>query len=202
MIGIVDYGAGNLANLERALARIGVPSRVLTSPEESGSQDITGLILPGIGSFGSAARSLEGSGWSSRLLEWAGSGLPLIGICLGMQLMFERSLEDGDNRGLGIFRGVVEPFKGSRVIHMGWDRVRWLHSPPAQDGEAFYFVHRYCCYRMDDAWGVCGSPGHPEFLAAARRGSTMGFQFHPERSGPKGLDLLRNAIREVTGGWS
>jgi glutamine amidotransferase len=190
LIGIVDYGAGNLANLERALARIGVPSRVLTSPEEAGSKDITGLILPGVGSFGSAARSLEGSGWSSRLLEWAGSGLPLIGICLGMQLMFERSLEDGDNRGLGIFRGVMEPFKGSRVIHMGWDRVRWLHSPPAQDGEAFYFVHRYCCAESEDLWGLCAPEGSQGFVAAARR------------SGPKGLDLLQNVIREVTGGWS
>ncbi|MCX7828016.1 MAG: imidazole glycerol phosphate synthase subunit HisH [Thermanaerothrix sp.] len=201
MIGIVDYRAGNLANLQRALSRIGFDSRVLATPEEAKPRDVGVLFLPGVGSFGAASRWLEESRWSIGLLDWVESGLPLIGICLGMQLMFQRSLEDGDNRGLGIFRGTVEPFRGRRLIHMGWERVSWLHSPPADDG-AFYFVHRYCCVESEDIWGSCAPEGSQGFVAAARRGSAMGFQFHPERSGQGGLRLLENVIKEVAGGWS
>lgn len=201
MIGIVDYGAGNLANLIRSLDRLGLRSRVISHPDDLGYVKIgesTGnpqiLILPGVGSFGSAVKTLRESRWDRLVLDWVHHGRPLIGICLGMQLLFQRSLEDGEHQGLGIFQGTVEPYRGNRSIHMGWDRVRWLHSPPALSDGAFYFVHRYCCYQLDDAWGTADPI---PFVAAARRGSVMGFQFHPERSGANGLELLGMAIREV-----
>ncbi|WP_281745560.1 imidazole glycerol phosphate synthase subunit HisH [Thermanaerovibrio acidaminovorans] len=192
MIGIVDYGAGNLENLRRALTRIGRDARVLRSPGEAEGLQL--LFLPGVGSFGSAMGSLRASGWDRALIGWAEAQRGLIGICLGMQMMMEFSFEDGGHRGLGIFRGTVEPYRGGRRIHMGWDRVEWPQGGPGAD--TFYFVHRYCARSCPSQAAICGSDGE-QFVAAVREGSVMGFQFHPERSGPEGLELLRWAIGEV-----
>lgn len=194
MIGIVDYGAGNLFSVRKALDRLGLPSRPVERP--AALSGLSGLILPGVGHFESAAAVLAESGLSEGIRKWADGGRPLLGICLGLQLFFERSEEgEGGRPGLGLFAGQVVRLDGPRAIHVGWNRVRIVKagvpSLPAAGTELFYFVHGYVVHPADETLVAGLAEYGRAFPAVVGRGNIMGVQFHPEKSGPAGLALLR-----------
>ena len=201
MIGIVAYGAGNVGNLMRAFHRLGQDVRLMEHPEEA--PQATLLVLPGVGAFPPAVRQLEKSGWAETLQDAAHRGQPLLGICLGMQLLCQGSREEGDHQGLGLLAGTVEPLGTLRCPHMGWNRAVWTRDLPplgraGEEAGCFYFVHGYALPPGPDTLGVCTEEDRT-FTALAGRGPVMGCQFHPERSGPAGLQIYRNIARLVDG---
>lgn len=187
MIGIVDYGCGNLKSLENALQALDLTFARVASPGELGKCDR--LILPGVGHYGHAMSCLQAAALVEPLRNF---GKPLLGICLGMQLLFEGSEEAPDRAGLGLLPGVFrkfDPAKGLKIPHMGWSELSFQ-----EKRLAVYFVHSY---RLQDAppdaeigWSHYGGA----FVAAFRKGPLAGFQFHPERSGREGLALLKEAL--------
>ena len=194
MIGVVDYGAGNLGSVRNALDRVGLSSRPVAMPEELSG--LSGLILPGVGSFGPAAAALDASGMSKGIRAWARSGRPLLGICLGLQLLFEKSQEGDRGRpGLGLFAGRVVRLDGPRAVHVGWNRVRAVGPGPLapRDGDPgwFYFVHGYVVRPEEEAIVAAVAEYGCVFPAVVGRRNVWGVQFHPEKSGPAGLFLLR-----------
>lgn len=200
MIGIVEYGAGNVGNLTRALHRLGQEVRLLPRPEEARGADL--LILPGVGAFPYAWRHLTESGWAEALRDVPRRGQPLLGICLGMQLLAEESREDGVTPGLGLVRGTVRPLEGlSRIPHMGWNSLAWKGGEPLASGAPpwFYFVHSFALEESPDAVATCTVEGR-RFVAAVRRGSVAGCQFHPERSGPEGVAFLGRLVASLMSG--
>ena len=199
MITILDYGAGNLASLEAALARLGLSSARAATPDA----DAGGLLLlPGVGHFAAAKRALQASGWWDALPERAGSR-PLLGICLGLQLLSEGS-EEGHEAGLGLLAGTARRLgPGVKVPHMGWSRVSRSTSPSAPhpashpatdeaDGAWLYFVHSYALEVGSDTL-LTASHGR-DFTAMAGRGRVLGIQAHPEKSGVEGLRLLKRSL--------
>ena len=199
MIGIINYRCGNLQNLQNALDALGHPSRLINSPEEM--EGIQKYILPGVGAFGHAAANLHEFGFWEPLHRAFESKTPILGICVGMQLLFSKSLEDGEHQGLGLIEGQVVRFEHDlKVPHMGWNKVN-IHNPedPLLQGIGeqnwFYFVHSYACY-PDQKERILGAAdyGH-EFCAMARRGNLWGVQFHPEKSQEDGMKLLDNFVR-------
>jgi glutamine amidotransferase len=150
MIAIVDYQVGNTGNVRRAFSSLGEEARLLASPAEL-TAEYTLAVLPGVGAFGPATARLRASGWADRLISWASEGKPLLGICLGMQLLCERGLEDGDHPGLGLIPGEIRLLKAEKIPHMGWNSVEWTGQPPGfvtavPSGEYFYFVHSYALF--------------------------------------------------------
>ena len=194
MIGIVDYGAGNLGNVLRAMRFLGHEARLLENPAEKGI-DPRLLVLPGVGAFPPAMRELSRRGWIPFLQEWVRGGKPLLGICLGMQLLYEGSLEDGDNEGLGFFPGEVAPLENlKKSPHMGWNRVRWVRgvsgiSEGFPDGLEAYFVHGFAA-PVNVVTVAETTVDGATFSSISMAGSVAGFQFHPERSGLEGLRFL------------
>jgi imidazole glycerol-phosphate synthase subunit HisH len=193
VIGIVDYGCGNLRSLENALAALGHSSRRLT--EAADVLDAQRLILPGVGNYGHAGAELERRGLASAVRERALAGGPVLGICLGMQLLFEGSEEAPETPGLGLLEGRFLQFKGEglKVPHMGWNTVDFGGRTVAA-----YFVHSYYlpAFPAGRAAQVLGTSSYGvPFLAAFRSGNVAGFQFHPEKSGAPGLALLDKALR-------
>ena len=193
MIAIIDYQVGNTGNVRRAFSSLGEEARLLSSPAEL-TAEFTMAVLPGVGAFGPASARLRASGWADRLTNWAEEGKPLLGICLGMQLLCERSLEDGDHRGLGLIPGAIRLLEADKIPHMGWNSVEWTGEPPefvpgVPSGEFFYFVHSYALFDSVFASGRTSLGGTP-FTSMVLRGRVAGFQFHPERSGRAGLALL------------
>ncbi|HEU4952794.1 MAG TPA: imidazole glycerol phosphate synthase subunit HisH [Holophagaceae bacterium] len=194
MITILDYGAGNLASLEGALGRLGLPfQRAATPAEDAGGT----LILPGVGHFGAAKAALRASGWWAALPELA-QARPLLGICLGLQLLAEGSEEAGEP-GLGLLAGTARKLgPGVKVPHMGWSRVRAAAPHPSlagADGAWLYFVHSYALDLTAETL-LAAEHGRP-FAAAAARGRVLGFQPHPEKSGGDGLRLLGQALARL-----
>lgn len=193
MIGIVDYGCGNLRSLENALAALGHASRRLT--EAGDVLDAQRVILPGVGNYGHAGAELARRGLASAVRERAQAGGPLLGICLGMQLLFEGSEEAPETPGLGLLEGRCVRFRDEalKVPHMGWNTVDLGGRTVAA-----YFVHSYYlpAFPRGRAAQVLGTTryGVP-FLSAFRSGTLAGFQFHPEKSGAPGLALLDEALR-------
>jgi imidazole glycerol phosphate synthase glutamine amidotransferase subunit len=192
VIAIIDYGCGNLKSLENALEHLGLASRRIGTPGEILAADR--LILPGVGNFGHAAAELAGRGLDGPLRERAARGGPILGICLGMQLLFEGSEEAPDRAGLGLLEGRCQLFADPalKVPHMGWSTVAF-----EDRALAAYFVHSYYVPgwpggRPSQALGTA-QYGRP-FLAAFRSGALAGFQFHPEKSGTQGLALLKEAL--------
>lgn len=185
---LFDYGAGNLHSLGRALARLGLTVDVST--DATVETDL--LVLPGVGAFGLAADRLAPARPAVRAA--LSGGRPLVGICLGMQLLFDASEEDGltPGRGLSVLEGTVTRLKTRRVPHIGWSRLEG-------DGRAMYFAHSYAC-RPADVSVVTAWARHDDerFPAAVRRGRVAGVQFHPEKSSGEGLALLEALVREVT----
>jgi cyclase len=192
MIGLIDYGAGNLFSVRNALDRLGRESRLIASPAEF--EGVDRIVLPGVGHFGAASDRLRASGIFDALKNWADAGRPLLGICLGMQLLFEGSEEDGGRSpGLGVFRGRVVELHGPRRLHMGWNTIArpLIPSGPVVPEGYYYFVHGFAP-GDENAEDVLGETrfGEIVFSAAVGRGSILGLQFHPEKSGKIGLDLM------------
>jgi len=191
MIGIVDYGAGNLGSVANALQALGQPHRRCATPAEL--RDVTTVVLPGVGHFGAASRALLDSGLFPALQDWARRGQPLFGICLGMQLLFTASEEAPGAPGLGLLHGRCERLRCRRVPHLGWNQLQWRGSEPAGGDAPFvYFAHSFHVVGAEpgDIEAVA-TLEDTELLAACRRGRIGGCQFHPEKSGPAGLRLLQ-----------
>jgi imidazole glycerol-phosphate synthase subunit HisH len=189
---LADYGAGNLRSVCSALERAGAQPEISGEPSEVAEAPLA--VIAGVGNAESAARRLEETGLADALRERATAGRPLLGICLGMQLLFEESEEGGV--GLGVLRGPVVRLRAERVPHMGWNTLR-LTSPTALlaglDGEDVYFAHSYACAPAEPV-AVADVDHDGPVVAAVERGAVAGVQFHPERSGPVGARILRNAI--------
>lgn len=199
MIAIVDYGVGNLANLDRALRRAGAGDvRVTRSHVEILAA--RAVVLPGVGNFGHCARELRRLGLDVMVRVAHERGIPLLGLCVGMQLLFDSSEEDPSTPGLSLCRGTVRRLRGDvRVPHTGWNQVRrerahpWLANVP--DAAYFYFVHAYAAEPADAAT-VVGTARHGEpFAAAVASDGMLGLQFHPEKSGAMGARALAGFVR-------
>jgi imidazole glycerol-phosphate synthase subunit HisH len=195
-IAILDYGMGNLRSAEKALERVGATAEVTNDHARVRAAD--GVVLPGVGAFPKAMEAVRNLGLDELVRERLGEGVPTLGICLGMQLLFEGSTELGGAEGLGVLAGTVEGIEapGLKVPQIGWNEVRWRRGSPLTDGlpdpAAFYHVHSYAPRpaREEDVLGtaVYGS----ELVSAVARPPLFGVQFHPEKSGRHGLRLLRN----------
>ena len=198
MIAIVDYGVGNLFSLKSSLVAIGAEAVVTADPQVLRAADK--IILPGVGAFGDAAKKLSDSGLADVLIEEAKGGKPLLGICLGMQLLFETSYEYGTHRGLGLIPGEILPIAevipaGLKIPHIGWNALSFPgeKSPLFRyinEGDHVYFVHSYYAANCGDSVIATAEYGAP-LTAAAQRGNVFGCQFHPEKSGAVGLNILR-----------
>jgi glutamine amidotransferase len=197
MIAIVDYGVGNLFSLVSSFAAIGVEA-VLTSDGEV-IRGADKIILPGVGAFGDAAQKLFDSGLAQVVIEEARAGKPLLGICLGMQLLLEKSYEYGEHKGLGLIKGEIRPIsdvipKDYKIPHIGWNSLSFERKHPllkyTDEGQHVYFVHSY--YATDCEESVIASTEYGvKITAAVAYGNVSGMQFHPEKSGEVGLNMLR-----------
>lgn len=191
---LFDYGAGNLHSLAKAIATAaGVEVRVQTDPIQALDTDV--LVLPGVGAFGAAAARLEpGREQMRKALE---AGLPCLGICLGMQLLFEAS-DEGEGRGLGLFKGRVTRLKARQVPHIGWNAVEQDSALRSARLDTVYYAHSFVC-RAEEPGVVVGWTTHEEdrFPASVRRGKVLGVQFHPEKSSTAGVRFVQSFLQEV-----
>lgn len=206
-IAVIDTGICNLRSVTKAVEAAGGRVRVVQTPAELSARDVDGLVLPGVGALRDCVASLRTSGTADSVAGWIREDRPFLGVCLGMQALFERS-EEGGVKGLGILPGEVVRFRrppAFKIPHMGWNTVRFLKpgAPLAahlgRDGEAFYFVHSYHCVPKDPelVLGLCDYGG--EFCAAVSRGNIAATQFHPEKSQGKGLQVYRNFVGLAAG---
>jgi glutamine amidotransferase len=194
VIALIDYGAGNLTSVKKALGAIGADVFVPADPDELAPA--TGVIVPGVGHFG-ATRALEGA-WTEAILHRVGDGRPLFGICLGMQWLFEGSDEEPDCSGLGILGGRCHRLTGTvKIPHVGWNHLAISHDAPivdgVSDGSQVYFTHSYVVPVTSDT--VATTEHGEAFAAIVQHGQIAGVQFHPEKSGDVGLRILRNFVQ-------
>lgn len=197
MIGIIDYGMGNLGSVANALDYLSVDAEILNYPSSLTTHDR--LILPGVGSFSRAMRCLDDLGWAAALRQRISDGLPLLGICLGMQLMFEAGEEHGVTAGLALLPGravQLTPESPCRVPHIGWNSLSYSRRHPVFEGVKenidFYFAHSFECIPSADSLVIARCDHGGEFVAAVGRGNVVGVQFHPEKSQDMGLKILEN----------
>lgn len=197
MIAIVDYGVGNLFSLECSLNAIG--AQVIVTSEAAALRRADKLILPGVGAFADAARKLRQAGLDTAIQEEAAKGKPILGICLGMQLLFEESHEYGIHPGLGLIPGQVVPMEGYipkelKIPHIGWNALQFQKSSPLfryiREGDCVYFVHSYYAAHCQEYVIANAEYGQP-LTAAVQYKNIFGCQFHPEKSGSVGLNILR-----------
>lgn len=193
MIAIVDYGVGNIRSIERALTQAGAHARLSADPDDLAKAD--GIVLPGVGAFAPALARLSERGLGRRIVELARAGKPVLGVCLGYQLLFEESLEHGRHQGLGLLTGRVVEVTGTEHLPViGWCRTTQTSESPLWQGIAdasyFYYVHSYA---PEASVHAIASTDHSR-AAAAAAGNVMGTQFHPEKSGPDGLSLYGNFV--------
>ena len=202
MIGIIDYGVGNLFSLRSSLNQLGIES-VITSQQEV-LQQCSHIILPGVGAFGDAAQKLRTSGLDRFVCEQAALGKPLLGICLGMQLLFEKSYEYGEHSGLGLIKGEVVGMQGKlpenlRIPHIGWNALRMRRECPihkyTKEGDFVYFVHSFYVDGSNESAAATAEYGI-QVCATVAKDNVFGCQFHPEKSGDVGLAILK-AFSEV-----
>jgi glutamine amidotransferase len=198
-VGVIDYGMGNRRSVEKALERAGARASITADRDELQACD--GLVLPGVGAFPLAMRNLRELGLAEAIREWVGGGTPLLGICLGMQLLFDRSEELEPTDGLGLIPGEVTRLRssGERIPHIGWNEVRFergsaLTEGLPETGCAFYHVHSLAS-RPSRPEDVVGTTEYGErFATIVERSNVAGVQFHPEKSSGDGLELLRNFV--------
>ena len=197
MIAIIDYGVGNLFSLVSSFKSIGVEAVVTDRKEVIAAADK--LILPGVGAFGDARRKLAETGMDKLILKEAAKGKPIMGICLGMQLLFEKGYEYGIHDGLGLLKGEVVSMEGVvpadyKIPHIGWNALIFKQANPLfryiKNGEHVYFVHSYYARNCEESLLATAEYG-PELTAAVALGNVYGCQFHPEKSGTVGLNILR-----------
>ena len=201
---IVDYGVGNLFSLKSSFASLGVD--VTVSGKKEDLQKADRIILPGVGAFGDAAEKLRASGLYETLIEEAANGKPLLGICLGMQLLFEKSYEYGEHKGLGLIPGEIRPIADVipadyKIPHIGWNALDFSENKSSlfryiKDGDHVYFVHSFYATGCKDYTIACSEYGAP-LTAAVQKGNIFGCQFHPEKSGKVGLSILKAFCEEV-----
>jgi glutamine amidotransferase len=202
MIAIIDYGVGNLYSLSRSLEALGLEACV--TRDEATLRAAEKIILPGVGAFGDAMEKLVATGLVPVVLDRAAAGVPLLGICLGMQLLFERSSEYGEHRGLGLLPGQVKALAGDlpeglKVPHIGWNALNLRRECPilkyVKEGDCVYYVHSYYAVGCEAETCATSEYGVP-VPGVVQKGHVFGTQFHPEKSGPVGLGILR-AFGEV-----
>ncbi|HKF80227.1 MAG TPA: imidazole glycerol phosphate synthase subunit HisH [Thermoleophilaceae bacterium] len=202
-IAILDYGMGNLRSAEKALEHMGATVSVTRDHEEI--RTAAGIVLPGVGAFPRAMEEVRRLGFDELLRERLAAGLPALGICLGMQLLFERSTERGGADGIGLLEGRVEELQadGLKIPQIGWNPVAWRRDSPLGEGLpqpcAFYHVHSYAPRPAHEEDVVGTAVYGSEFASAVARPPLYGVQFHPEKSGPDGLRLLGNFVRACAG---
>lgn len=193
MIAIIDYGMGNLRSVQKAFEFLGFRADITQDPVKIAAADK--VVLPGVGAFEDAMIRLRQTGMDKALLEAARAGKPVLGICLGMQMMFEHSEENGIFDGLGLFPGTITRLedRGLKIPHMGWNTLETRDCPLFDAGEnpCVYFVHSYCAAEVSDEWTAATCTYGQTFTAAVCRGNVMATQFHPEKSGEAGLKMLR-----------
>jgi imidazole glycerol phosphate synthase glutamine amidotransferase subunit len=203
MIGVIDYGAGNLGSVMNALKRLSVPARFASGPEEllSASSPFEKIIFPGDGHFATAMASLTQSGYAQAITEWIQADKPFLGICIGLQLLFESSAEappvNGQEvHGLSLIKGTVKRFPGRKVPQIGWNRTS--ARPESKifrglgDDSFFYYIHSYYVDPLNAAVSVAEAEYYVRYCCAVERGALAAVQFHPEKSGAAGLALLKN----------
>ncbi len=195
MIAIIDYGMGNLRSVQKAFEKIGVTARIVPFPRDI--EKASGSVLPGVGAFGQAMENLRAIGWDMALRDAVKRGVPFIGICLGMQLLFESSEEMGQHEGLGILHGEVKRFDGSlKVPQMGWNQMHVQQSSPllrdVAEGSYAFFVHSYYCVPREPGIVLATTEYGAEFASVVGRSNVFGAQFHPEKSQSVGLKMLEN----------
>lgn len=197
MIAIIDYGVGNLFSLVSSLKAVGADAVITNDATVIKKADK--LILPGVGAFGDAVEKLKNSGLFDLIISEAKNGKPLLGICLGMQMLFEKSYEYGTHEGLGLIDGSVVPMQGTlpenlKIPHIGWNALHFKNESPIfgyiNDGDCVYFVHSF--YAETDSSNLIATTEYgKEITAAVQKGNIYGCQFHPEKSGNVGLNILK-----------
>ena len=197
MVAIIDYGVGNLFSLRASCAAIGAEAEVTSDPEVIRRADR--VILPGVGAFGDAADKLRETGLDTVVKEEAAGGKPLLGICLGMQMLFEKSFEYGVHEGLGLLKGEIRPIgeripAGLKIPQMGWNALKIIRESPllkyTKEGEYVYFVHSFSAVNCDNSLLAVTEYG-ADLTACVGKGNVFGCQFHPEKSGEIGLKILK-----------
>lgn len=193
MIAIIDYGMGNLRSVQKAFEYLGFDARITDNKNDL--KVASRIVLPGVGAFADAAACLDQSGMQQTMLDEIKKGKPFLGICLGMQLLFDASYENGEHKGLGLISGEVVPFKvqGLKVPHMGWNSLIARDSAlfDGDPGKFVYFVHSYHAAGVPDSCIIAEADYGYRFTAAVQKDNIFGLQFHPEKSGDTGLDMLR-----------
>ena len=202
MLAIIDYGVGNLFSLVSSLKSFGVDAVITRDPNVIENADR--LILPGVGAFGDASEKLRLSGLTEIIKNAVKKGTPLMGICLGMQLLFEKSYEYGEHQGLGLLKGNVIGMEGTipkelKIPHIGWNSLKFTSTSPIfkyiNEGDCVYFVHSFYAVDCEDSLIATAEYGR-DLTAAVQKGNVYGCQFHPEKSGSVGLKILK-AFSEV-----
>ena len=205
-IAVIDTGICNLRSVTKALEAVGASPIVVRTPAELAGSGADGLVLPGVGALRDCVLSLRSSGLDAAVREWIEKDRPFLGVCLGMQALFDRS-EEGDVKGLGIIPGRVVRFNLApplKVPHMGWNTIRFvqdgspLQEGLADEGESFYFVHSFHCVPRDGSFVLATCDYGAPFVAAIARGRMFATQFHPEKSQAKGLQIYRNFAASAT----
>jgi glutamine amidotransferase len=207
-IAVIDTGICNLRSVTKALEAVGACIRVVRTPDEIWAAQAGGMVLPGVGALRDCVASLRASKLDTAVRDWIAADRPFLGVCLGMQALFEHS-EEGNITGLGVFPGKVVRFQRPpefKIPHMGWNTVRFVQpeSPLAAglatEGENFYFVHSFHCVPADRSLVLAECDYGGAFCAAIGRGRVFATQFHPEKSQAKGLQIYRNFAAVVTAG--
>jgi glutamine amidotransferase len=204
-VAVIDYGVGNLRNVYKALEAAGAPARSVTEPGELAGA--AGIVLPGVGAFGDAAANLRRAGFERPLLDAIAAGTSLLGICVGMQLLFDESEEMGRHAGLGVIPGRVLRFENEmrgpdgrplKVPQIGWNQLHHTGTDPllagVPDGAYAYFVHSYYCAPDDAVCTIASTDFGSRYASIVRRGNVWGIQCHPEKSQAVGLRILRNFV--------
>ena len=201
MLGIVDYNIGNLASVQNAILKVGESAKIESDPSKL--KDYDKIILPGVGAFGDAMERLQKSGLQEAILDFVNSGKFLLGICLGMQLLFQKSYEFGEHSGLGLLEGEIIHFekaalkKGEKIPHMGWNLVKKVKNSALLEGleDSFYlyFVHSYYLGESKNALGM--SHYGIDFVSIVQKENIFGIQPHPEKSHNVGLKILKNFVK-------
>ncbi len=198
VIAVVDYRMGNLRSLKTSLQRAGAKVIIIAGPE--GLEGADGMLLPGVGAFGPAMANLTEQGLLGPVLEWARADRPFLAVCVGMQILFEESEEDGRHKGLGLVAGRVRRFpEGRKIPEMGWNTIRVTpaaaespYGDALADGGYYYYAHSYCAHATDAV--LATTEYGVEFASVVGRGRMIGTQFHPEKSAEVGLRLIKRFV--------
>ena len=202
MIGIIDYGAGNLGSVMNALSRLSVPARFAAGPEElaTASSPFEKIIFPGDGHFASAMASLNKTGYAQAVREWISADKPFLGICIGLQLLFDSSEEAPGASGLSAIPGTVRRFPGRKVPQIGWNQTQARSGSALfrgiPDSSFFYYIHSYYADPADNSVNAAEADYYLRYCSAVERGALAAVQFHPEKSGEAGLALLKNWLEK------